>query len=318
MLRRIRLRQSVRKQRTGYRSRFGGLWTDRPDANDALETRLGGTGSAPPLDASLEPQLRHWIERGYVVLPGAVDPEVCDRLRSDVHSIWDSEDESYLVEVGPVRHPLRPSLRSGPYKLLDLHARNEDARSALFADPIRRFLRTVFERDPLLFQSLTFETGSTQPIHQDTAYVVTTRPMELAAVWIALEDIQPGTGELMYYPGSHRFPEHVFKGGARNWNARRDGEEAHHRYLEDLHAKAESMGLELEAFLPRKGDALIWSADLAHGGGEITQTGATRWSLVGHFCPDDVEPYYFSYRPRQRRLAPAPGGGQLASAYYRV
>ncbi len=34
--------------------------------------------------------------------------------------------------------------------------------------------------------------------------------MELVATWIALEDVQEGTGELEYYPGSHRIKDFVF------------------------------------------------------------------------------------------------------------
>jgi len=35
-------------------------------------------------------------------------------------------------------------------------------------------------------------------------------PVELLASWNALEDIQPGSGELVYYPKSHLFPEFLF------------------------------------------------------------------------------------------------------------
>lgn len=52
------------------------------------------------------------------------------------------------------------------------------------------------------FQTLTFQCCLQQGIHQDTAFVRTNSPMEFMASWIALEDIQPGTGELEYYPRS--------------------------------------------------------------------------------------------------------------------
>ena len=314
MIRRLRHRNSIRRHRPGFHSHFGGLWTDRIDAKEELARRL----AAGTVDAEQEPLLRGWIERGYTVLKGAVDPDLCDAMRAHVEELWRTVDRDVLVELGSERHPTDPAPRPLHYKLLDLHAADGPARQALFARPISEFLTLLFEREPLLFQSLTFETGSTQPVHQDTAYVVTTRPMELAAAWIALEDIEPGTGELVYYPASHRFPEHVFGGGARNWNRRRDGDDAHRRYLDGLHEKADARGLQLEAVCPRKGDVLLWSADLAHGGGAITREGSTRWSLVGHFCPADVEPYYFAYRAKQRKLARAYEHGWVSSSYYPV
>ena len=54
--------------------------------------------------------------------------------------------------------------------------------------------KIVLRRTALLFQSLSFIKGSNQGIHQDTAYVVTDQPMKLIATWIALEDINPGSG----------------------------------------------------------------------------------------------------------------------------
>ena len=94
-----------------------------------------------------------------------------------------------------------------------------------------------------------------------------TSPLELAASWIALEDVRPGTGELVYYKGSHLLEDHTFRSGGRNWNLERDGTEAREAYLAGLHERSRAKGLELETFLPKKGDALIWSADLAHGSG---------------------------------------------------
>ena len=70
----------------------------------------------------------------------------------------------------------------------------------------------------LLFQGLTFEKGSGQGLHQDTAYVVLDKPMELAAAWIALEDIAPDSGELMYLDGSHQMPEWKFGGKSKHFD----------------------------------------------------------------------------------------------------
>ena len=45
----------------------------------------------------------------------------------------------------------------------------------------------------------------------------------------------------------------------------------------------------------KKGDILVWHADLAHGGSPVKRPELTRQSLVGHFCPQSAEPLYFSY-----------------------
>jgi len=55
--------------------------------------------------------------------------------------------------------------------------------------------------------------------------------------------------------------------------------------------------LKVESFLAKKGDILIWHADLAHGGAPVSNKALTRQSLIGHFCPLTVRPHYFDFRP---------------------
>lgn len=309
---RISSKLSLRRRRPGFHSPLGGLWTDRLDAADRLERRL----RAGELTDPQAQRLRDWIEHGFVVLPGAVPAELADGIRRRVEAAWESLDPGLSMERDGAVTPLDPALRSKHYKLLDLYVRSREALEAAFAPAVREFLRLVFERDLLLFQGLSFERGSGDPIHQDTSTVVVTSPLEFAAAWIALEDLRPGSGELEYYVGSHRLPEFYFAGRYRNWNRERDGVAVRDEYLASLHVKAHEMGLERQSFLPRKGDVLIWSADLAHGGTEIRDREATRWSFVCHYCPRGVKPYYFSYKPKQRAARRAFPGCWYSSSHY--
>ena len=273
----------------GYRSRFGGCWPDRSDAADRLQERLG----AGTLTEEQAARLRFWMERGYVILEGAVSTELVDEVTADVERAWQGELPSVWVEYRSYHvqrlSRARAELRGRAAKMLDLYVDSEAARQAMHAPAICEFLSLVFEEAPLGFQSLTFNRGSEQPVHQDTAYVRVSSPMKLAAAWIALEDITPGSGELVYYEGSHEIEEYVFEGEHKHLP---DGYPNHDRYLASLHEKSRARNLELKSFLPKKGDALIWSADLAHGGAPIT-TDATRKSYVIHYCPVSCDPGYF-------------------------
>ena len=51
-------------------------------------------------------------------------------------------------------------------------------------------------------------------------------------------------------------------------------------------------------FLPKRGDTLIWAAELVHGGNPIT-AGHTRKGIVAHYCPREVAPLYFESRRRE-------------------
>lgn len=312
MLQRFLSRFALRRKRAGYFSQFGGLWTDRKDAKALLQRKIA-EGVIRPDEVEL---LHHWMREGFVILPGAVPSELIDRINAEVETVWGTLDPRFRVEIGGDVSSLDPTLRGRCAKLLDLYVYSRVAREAAFAPALRRFLTVVFERDPLLFQSLSFEKGSEQPIHQDTAFVVTNSPMEFAAAWISLEDIQPGSGELGYYPGSHRLSEHLFPGGTRNWHRERHGEPMLFEYLNGLHERAAKMGLTLQHFRPRKGDVLIWSADLAHGGSPIQNIALTRKSLVCHYSPKDVDPYYFVHSARHRTTREHAPGCSFASSHY--
>jgi hypothetical protein len=311
MIGRLLSKLGLYRRRRGYRSRHGGLWTDRVDAPE----RIARDRAAGVIDAKQEALLRSWMTDGFVILPGAIDPARADRLVATVEEAWRTRDPRLAIEFDSVRHPLDPVHRTLRYKLLDLYVHDALALELAFSPVVQSFLRLVFEREALLFQGLTFEWGSGDPVHQDTAYVVVGSPLEFAAAWIALQDVQPGSGELCYYPGSHNLEEAHFGAGFRNWNRDRDGVEKRGSYLEGLHERSRARGLELQRFLPKKGDALIWAADLAHGSAPILDPTLRRWSYVCHYCPIDVKPYYFASKPGHRTIRRVAGGGYSSSHY---
>jgi ectoine hydroxylase-related dioxygenase (phytanoyl-CoA dioxygenase family) len=141
---------------------------------------------------------------------------------------------------------------------------------------------------------------------------VDTNPMHLVATWLALEDVEAGTGELEYYVGSHRAPDFLF-GGNSKWMESHTGE--HDNFLQSLHDDAVRYSQKRSSFLAKAGDVLIWHADLAHGGAPITEPSRTRRSLVTHFTSADDEPFYQrNSRHRKGELRDC----DFISAYYDV
>src|SRR5829696_1255936 len=162
VFKRFAAKLALRRARAGYFSRFGGLWTDHKDAEAALARKLASS-SASANEVAL---LRRWMSDGYVILPQAVPHDVVDRVRADIERVWEARDARLAIEIGGVKSPIDPAKRGRHTKLLDLYVFSQAVREAAFAPAIRRFLGLVFEREALLFQSLCFDKGSEQPIHQ--------------------------------------------------------------------------------------------------------------------------------------------------------
>jgi phytanoyl-CoA hydroxylase len=304
----------MQAQDVTYRSDFGGLWTDRLDAGEEIERRyLDGV-----VDFDQHYLLEHWLRDGYVIMEGAVDHRLCDQLAEELAAVFrdGSTEALYQPPEAPAGtgSPVPAGLPPDRMRLVDLYGVSASAAQILMAPAIENFLRLVFERPPLCFQGLTFECGSGQGLHQDTAYVVVDKPLELAASWVALEDIQPGSGELMYVAGSHNLPEWKFGGDSKHWDPLVHGDEEHEEWAKWLIRASEERRLEKQLFRPSKGDVLIWSADLVHGGSPVSDRSLSRRSIVGHYCPVDRSPHYFDYM--EGRIKKPFQGGFYSSAYY--
>ncbi|MDD2877098.1 MAG: phytanoyl-CoA dioxygenase family protein [Acidiphilium sp.] len=302
------------------RARFGGLWTDAPDAADIIAGRHE-IGTLTDDEAEL---LTHWIEHGYVVLPGAIPDHLLDAARTDLDRAYQGGFPSLLFQclsASPNDIPWRPDVTSKPAKALDLHWHSEATRDLIFAPAIVSVLHLLFERKPLASQSLGFLRGSGQPAHQDTAYVVYSHARRFAASWIALEDVTEGAGELLYYPGSHNFPDFVYADRHKSLheamrmniaggNSLREAEDQHGRSL--LRIAAER-NLTERRLLAKAGDVLLWHADLSHGGMPISND-TTRRSIVTHYCPADVAP--LSFEAGKSALYPHGSAGYYSTVVY--
>ncbi|HEY7626062.1 MAG TPA: phytanoyl-CoA dioxygenase family protein, partial [Ilumatobacteraceae bacterium] len=142
-------------------------------------------------------------------------------------------------------------------------------------------LRTLYGREPVPFQTLNFEFGTQQDAHSDTVHFSSLPPRYMCGVWVALEDVDAGNGPLFYYPGSQRLPDPYFQRFGLPL-----GLDHYDRYAAAQQELVTAHGLERLEFHAKAGDALIWSANLVHGGMPILEAGRTRWSQVTHYFFD--------------------------------
>jgi hypothetical protein len=300
------------------RSRYGGLWTDHGNALDIVE----GKRDLGIITADQAVLLHHWITRGYVVLPQAIAADVLDAAQGDLEKAYGGlfPDMRFAVHTIGQKVAWLPEARTSPAKALDLHWYSQATRNLIFAPAVLDFLHLIFERRAMATQTLGFWRGSQQNAHQDSAYVNYSLPMQFAASWIALEDVVEGAGELFYHVGSHRIAEYRFNDRYKGTEeAARQGvprERINHQIDEQITRiglQAEGLGLETGKLLARRGDVLIWAADLAHGGSIISER-HTRKSMVTHYCPAECVPSYFE--TRSRTIMPHGKTAFYASGHY--
>lgn len=236
----------------------------------------------------------HFVKKGWVVLEKAIDDETIEKMLEEIYSQVDAgkAECSYWNESGKFYgFARREDFRKPECKVLDLHYHFEAVQKAIFNQRFLDFCDAVMESKPNAFQSLYFEYGSGQSAHQDTAFVITDPPLNFIATWIALEDVQPGCGELFYFDESHNLPHILFEPKKQKKFDRKDP--ISDRYSDFLVEQCNGRQYEKLIFRPKKGDLLVWASDLVHGG-EPNLRDVTRRSFVTHYCCELSRPDFES------------------------
>jgi Phytanoyl-CoA dioxygenase (PhyH) len=159
-------------------------------------------------------------------------------------------------------------------------------RSIALNARVLRALRQLYGRTPLPFQTLNFPIGTEQKPHSDIIHFHTDPPSYMCGVWVALEDIDEGNGALVYYPGSHKLPEVKMEDFAAG-----PGKEHYDDYEATIAGVVKKNNLRPERAIIRKGQCLIWSANLIHGGGSHPDKHRTRHSQVTHYFFEGCQYY---------------------------
>jgi hypothetical protein len=140
------------------------------------------------------------------------------------------------------------------------------------------------------FQTLNFPVGTQQSLHSDAVHFNSVPERFMCGVWLALEDVTLENGPLFYYPGSHRWPiytnEHI--GRCLSTLPARSDQTPFEPMWQAL---VDSHGVARQTFCAKKGQALIWAANLLHGGSFQLNRQATRWSQVTHYFFEDCAWY---------------------------
>ncbi len=239
---------------------------------------------------------------GYVVLNGFFDEQTCNKVIE--------EAEAYLISqnVEPIKLQ----------RCMNMHQKSDTMRQMFHNEEIMDLLDKLMKADHHFLQTIYFARGSEQIMHSDYVYMSTIPPMQLSGMWVALEDTTENNGPLGYIPGSHKIPikdiEQRYKDEMPKLKRKIEENKDHYEtlygdrikmsgesieqcaffdeWLEGIHKTAADMGLTTKKFFAKKGDVLLWHANILHGGMPILDKEKTRKSAVGHFLTKQTEKYF--------------------------
>ncbi len=253
-------------------------WFDRPDAQAHID-ELAARGR---IDARERGWLEQFVRDGFLVAEGLIDAATVAAVNAEF-------DAAVRAGFGGYRYGTSARIRH-----LHLHY---PAIRALWQDV--RWLRLVdliFGGRALPCQTLGYLFGSEQDAHQDTIHLTPFPAGMMCGTWIALQDIEEGSGELVVYPGSHREPRLTMHG----CGCAKVRDDAAPGAWDEFGAKVVPRWAEMAAryppwvYRPKQGTVLIWHENLLHGGSPRRDAARERRSLVIHSFAEGALAFYDS------------------------
>ena len=235
----------------------------------------------PVYPAEVEQQYQGY---GYLIIDPDIPHETIDRAADDLMN----------------RPGMKGATHSGT-RWFDGWKESAAVREIALAPKVLRILRQFYDREPKPFQTLNFPVGTEQKVHSDWVHFACDPPGYMCGVWVALEDIDLDNGALVYYPQSHKLPLVTMEDVISEI-----GPDQYHRYEAFIERLVKEKSLQPERAILKKGQALIWSANLLHGGGTHVDKTRTRMSQVTHYYFDGCQYYsplssYGGYRHLKKR-----------------
>lgn len=236
---------------------------------------LSPPSSDPAIQTATQPlsnvEIQQFNNDGFLVKDFGFSKELIDSVIADVYPLYSDEFKA---------NPVIPERWRNGWKQL------QSVKSLAIAPNVLDALHQLWGRKALAFQTLNFPIGTSQKTHSDIIHFNTEPSGFMAGVWIALEDIDETNGPLMYFPGSHKLAEKTMPD--LNLSAGREHYPEYEKAIEQL---IESHGLKPTLGTVKKGEAIIWHANLLHGGFPHQDVSRSRHSQVTHYFFENCRYY---------------------------
>lgn len=254
-------------------------WLDNKDIPADFENKLKTQNFSEPQQLAI----RNWKEKGYMIFDKYFSDTQVESINKEIDRLL-ADKESNINDFN---------------KIMFANKQSELIKGITMDKRINEILSFILGKEVIPFQTINFITGSEQRTHSDSIHMTTYPLGYLIAIWVALEDIGLEQGPLSYYPGSHTMDYVLNEDYDKGGNAIKIGDDKHYSAYEDKIAEvAKQSGISKQIFTAKKGDVLVWHANLLHGGEPIANPTSTRKSMVLHYFAKDVIKYHeISERP---------------------
>jgi ectoine hydroxylase-related dioxygenase (phytanoyl-CoA dioxygenase family) len=253
-------------------------WVESPFFADILKKKTK--------NLKLEKIAKFFNKNGYVIIDLGLKKKFIKKITDKITYLATRDD----TKKNPDIYHYNESPR-----ILEAFKKSNEIKKLCLNNKIISVLKFFYEQNPVPINSINFIRGTDQPIHSDYIHFSSYPHKYLAAAWIALEKTDDKNGPLVVVPGSHKLD--IVDYGIFNLKTPNSMKELskfyslYEKYVEKL---IKVKGLKKKVIKLKPGQALLWAANLLHGGKKIINKKRTRFSQVIHYHFDKCK---FIYNP---------------------
>lgn len=250
-------------------------WVESDFAKKILEKKK--------ISKKLKDQAKFFINNGFLILRNVLSDKLVKDVIKDYNKIINSK--SYKKNPDYFHYNKYPRVIEGwrKSKSIKIIAKNK---------LIRNLLSFLYNKEPIPISTINFYAGTEQPLHSDYIHFGSIPELFLAGAWFALEKVDKNNGPLTIVPGSHKLK--IVNFSDFNLDIPKTSKELkeyysiYENYLQDL---IKEKKMKTKKIFLNKGDAIIWAANLLHGGSKIKKNNS-RLSQVVHYHFDKLDYIY--------------------------
>ena len=229
-------------------------------------------------------KVRFFIENGYLIIRNVINKKFVNLIKDDFNNIIKSNEYK--------KNPKYFHYNNSP-RIIEGWKQSEYIKKLCFQKEVISFLKFVYGRKPIPISTINFLKGTEQPLHSDYIHFGSLPELYLAGAWFALEKVDDENGPLIICPKSHKLGITDFTDLnlqiPKSTNELKANYTIYENYLEEI---IKEKKIQKKRVHLNKGDVLIWSANLLHGGSKIKKKNKTRLSQVIHYHFENLKKIY--------------------------
>ena len=223
-------------------------------------------------------------EKGYAI----VDLNLTDKFINNIN-----KDISNAINEGKIKKNPKIYHYNKYPRIVEAWKYSANVAKLANNSKLKKILKFLYKSKPLPFSTINFIGGTEQPFHSDYIHFGSLPHKYLVGAWVALENTNKYNGALKVVPGSHKFPLIDYQDLKQKKPLNIIQLEKNYRVYENFIKKLIKVKkLKYKELYLKKGEVILWAANLLHGGSKVKNKNLTRKSQVIHFHFKDSEIYY--------------------------